>query len=71
MTTVEVTYSFGVTESQPKLAVRKTDPEDGLPISWTAWAASESVSAPGAEVSTLSRKALTGSMEDSMRLTVI
>lgn len=36
--------AFGVAESQLKMAVRKTDPEDGLPISWTAWTASESVS---------------------------
>lgn len=60
--------SFGVTERQLKMAVRKTDPEDELSISWTA---SESVSAPGAKVSTLSRKAVTGSMEDCMQLTVI
>lgn len=50
------------------MAARKTDPEDGLPISWTA---PENVSALGAKVSTLSRKAVTGSMEDSMQLTVI
>lgn len=60
--------SFGVTVSQLKMAARKTDPEDGLLISWTA---PESVSAPGVKVSTLSQKAVTGSMEDCMRLTVI